>query len=303
MLAALSSTGRAADSLPRREVRGTLPSTTSTTWTPAVPEFSAVANALSLLMPVLEPYVLRTVRHGTTKATIDGPSGFNERDRTLAGAFVVQESMHQRQHRSFNEELTAQVPTLRVIERFQGWLFKQFRRTESSIWGLAFAAGAEAVAFFTARWVDHRHHHLLADADGDAARLFVWHLAEEVEHKNVAFDVYRANGGGRLRYLFGIVGALIIMAASVVAGSAVLLIREGHWWKPRTHARMIGWSCSFVFEVLPMLGLCLSRSHHPSMWRDPEWLGSWLAAYDTTGTIPEWNQETLDGVYAPSTVA
>lgn len=300
---ALSSTGRAAASLPRRDVAGTLPSVSTTTWTPAVPEFSAVANALSLLMPALEPYVLRTVRHGAAQATIDGPTGFTEAGRMLAADFVVQESMHQREHRAFNAELTAQVPALREIERAQGWVFRRFRRTESSLWGLAFAAGAEAVAFFTARWVDHRHHHLLADADGDAARLFVWHLAEEVEHKNVAFDVYRANGGGRLRYLFGIIGALIIMATSVVAGSAVLLIREGHWWKPRTHARMIGWSCSFVFEVLPMLGLCLTKDHHPANWRDPEWLASWLVAYDASGAIPTWNQETLDGIYSPLAMA
>lgn len=254
-------------------------------------------------MPALEPYVLRTVRNGAARATIDGPTGFTHCDRALADAFVVQESMHQRQHRAFNAELTAQVPSLRVIERFQAWLFERFRRMESSTWGLAFAAGAEAVAFFTARWVDHRHHYLLADADGDAARLFVWHLAEEVEHKNVAFDVYRANGGGRLRYLLGIIGALFIMASAVVAGSAVLLIREGHWWKPRTHARMIGWSCSFVFEVLPMLGLCLLEDHHPSNWRDPEWLASWLAAYDSTGTTPTWNQNTLDAIFAHAAVA
>ena len=32
------------------------------------------------------------------------------------------------------------------------------------------------------------------------ATMFLWHLAEEVEHKTVAFDVYQAVDGSKLRY-------------------------------------------------------------------------------------------------------
>jgi uncharacterized protein len=283
-------------SLPHRRVHGSLPRTDTTTWTPSLPEFSAVANGLSLLMPALEPYVLRAVKRGAAHENVSPEL------RATASEFVAQEAAHHQQHRAFNDELVAQVPALRFVERAEKRLFRLIERRTSAAFGLAYAAGAEAVAFFTARWIDGRHRTLLADAHGDAARLFVWHLAEEVEHKTVAFDVFKANGGRRRSYVLGIICALMMMAMSIVAGSAVLLVHEGRWWRPITHLRMIGWSLSFVMEVLPVLGLCLSRDHHPSNWHDPEWLASWLRAFDSTGTSPAWTQDTLDGIY-PTTLA
>ncbi len=254
-----------------------------------------MANGLSLLMPSLEPYVLKAVRRGAATDRVSPEL------KATADTFVAQELAHHQQHRAFNDELLRQVPSLRFIERTQRRLFRFIDQHTSTQGGLAYAAGAEAVAFFTARWVERRRHRLLSDAQGDAANLFVWHLAEEVEHKNVAFDVYRANGGRRIPYLLGIISALIVMALSIVSASAVLLVSERRWWHPMTHIRLIGWSLSFVFEVFPMLGLCLLNDHHPSNWSNPEWLGQWLAEYDAHGaTPPEWNLATLDGIFPAS---
>ncbi len=274
-----------------RRVTASLPSAKTTTWTPSKPEFSAVANGLSLLMPALEPFVMKAIRIGAD----DDRLTHELRDR--ARSFVLQEAAHQQQHRAFNREITEQVPSLRHIERAQRWLFRRLDGRAITHTALAYAAGAEAVAFFTARWLDRRRHTFLGDASGPAASMFVWHLAEEVEHKDVAYDVYQAHGGGRVRYLFGIISALIIFAASVVTASAVLLVHERQWWKPMIHLRMMLWSFSFVFEVLPLLGLCLSKDHHPNRWTDPEWLGEWLAAHDRLGHAPEWTADSLDGIW------
>jgi uncharacterized protein len=275
-----------------RLVSATLPSTETTTWTPSRPGFSAVANGLSLLMPTLEPYIIKAVRRGA-KADVVSPEMRDDVTR-----FIRQEFAHQKAHRAFNDELKAQVPFLRHIEKAQQNLFRYVDQRISPKATLAYAAGAEAVAFFTARWVDRRRHALLADAEGVAASMFVWHLAEEAEHKNVAYDLYQAHGGGRARYLLGIISALMIMAVSIVAASAVLIVREGAWWKPMTHLRLVGWSFSFVFEVLPLLGLCLRKDHHPSAWHDPEWLGDWLTEHDRIGgSAPTWNRDTVDGIF------
>ncbi len=249
-------------------------------------------------MPTLEPYIIKAVRRGANDEAVPPEL------RTEVSAFIRQEFAHQKAHRAFNDELTAQVPCLRHIEKAQRRLFRSIDQRISPHASLAFAAGAEAVAFFTARWVDRRRHSLLSDAEGDAASLFVWHLAEEAEHKNVAFDLYQAHGGGRPRYLLGIISALIIMALSIVAASAVLVVREGAWWKPMTHLRLISWSFSFVFEVVPLLGLCLRRDHHPSAWHDPEWLGVWLDEHDRAGGhAPTWNRDTADGIFGSVSLA
>jgi uncharacterized protein len=284
--------------LPERMVAATLPSPKTTTWTRSRPEFSAVANGLSLLMPTLEPYIIKAVRIGARAEVVP------QELRDDVSKFIRQEFSHQKAHRAFNEELTAQVPFLRHIEKAQRDFFRAAEQRISPLATLAFAAGAEAVAFFTARWVDRRRHSLLSDAEGAAASMFVWHLAEEAEHKNVAFDLYQAHGGGRARYLLGIISALMIMATSIVAASAVLLIRERSWWKPMTHIRLIGWSFSFVFEVVPLLGLCLRRDHHPSAWHNPEWLGVWLDEHDRAGgTAPAWSRDTVDGIFGPINLA
>ena len=278
--------------LPVRRVAASLPSTRTTTWTPSKPEFSAVANGLSLLMPALEPFVMKSVRAGAADPRV----GCELRER--ARTFILQEGAHQHQHRQFNRGITEQVRALRHIERAQRWMFRSLDARANVHSALAHAAGAEAVAYFTARWVDRRRFALLSDASGPAASLFIWHLAEEVEHKDVVYDIYQANGGGRIRYLFGIISALIVFALSIVTASAILLIRERQWWKPSVHLRMIWWSLSFVFEVLPLLGLCLLKDHHPKNWSDPDWLAQWLGAYDRHGGIaPEWNRDTLDGIW------
>ena len=252
-----------------------------------------MANGLSLLMPALEPFVMKAVRAGAAL------SGVEAGLRTRALSFVHQEGAHQQAHRDFNRGLTAQVPVLRHIEWAQRRMFRFFEDHGSTRSMLAHAAGAEAVAFFTARWVDRQRHSLLGDASGPVATMFVWHLAEEVEHKDVAFDLYLASGGGRARYFLGIISALMIFALSVLATSAVLVVRERQWWRPAVHVRMLWWSLSFVFEVLPLLGLCLLEDHHPDRWSDPDWLGQWLSVYDRQGgDAPAWNRDTLDGVWA-----
>ncbi len=235
---------------------------------------------------------MKAVRTGAADGRV------NPELRARALSFVHQEGSHQREHREFNRGLTSQVPALRHIERVQRRVFRALDDHGTTQSVLAHAAGAEAVAFFTARWVDRRRHSLLGDANGPVATMFVWHLAEEVEHKDVVYDLYRAHGGGRVRYLFGIVCALMVFALSVVTASAVLIVRERQWWRPGVHVRMIWWSLSFVFEVLPLLGLCLLKEHHPDRWSDPDWLAQWLSNYDRRGGVaPAWDHDTLDGIW------
>ncbi len=45
-----------------RVPRFELPDRVDTSWNPSFPEFAAAANAVSLLMPHVEPYVAHTIR-------------------------------------------------------------------------------------------------------------------------------------------------------------------------------------------------------------------------------------------------
>jgi predicted metal-dependent hydrolase len=154
--------------------------------------------------------------------------------------------------------------------------------------GLAFAAGFETIAFVGARWVD-RHQSLLRDADPIAATLFLWHLAEEVEHKEVAFDVYEASGGGRLRYASATIVAGLVLAASTVLGCWTILAAERRLFSPRAHLRIVGWSLSFVLTALPVMVVSALPGHHPRDLVDPAGLEHWLDHLDPeTSMVPDY---------------
>ena len=251
-------------------------------WTPRLPELSIAANAISLLMPHAEPYVVATVR----KAIDD----LHEQDPELAAAaqaYAAQEAQHHGQHRRFNDHLVARYPHLRRQDRAWRWMFGRLR-DRSTRFGLAFAAGFEAIAFVSARWVD-QHQHLLRDAEPTAATMFLWHLAEEVEHKEVAYDVYEASGGGRLRYAWAMTVAAVLLAGAALCGSLTMLRAEKRLFSPVAHLRLASWSLSFIFTALPIMAITVLPGHHPRDLTDPVGLEHWLDHLDPeTSSVPEW---------------
>lgn len=269
-----------------RRMRFEWPADLDPDWTPRAPALAPVANAVSLLMPHVEPYVVRSVRAAIPH--LDGPL------REQAEAWADQETAHHGAHARLNRILLAARPGLRPVER---WIARTFAWLEgrSRRFDLAYAAGAETVAFIVARWVDRRSATLFRGADPVAATLFLWHLAEEVEHKSVAFDVHRARGGGRLGYAAGMVAAMAVMAWFTALGALVGLTASRQVWRPSTHAQMLTWSFGFAFELLPAMAGALLAGHHPSDMADPAWLPVWLRSYDPeTRTMPEWSMDVVE---------
>jgi hypothetical protein len=273
--------------IPTRRVRFQWPDDLDPVWTPRLPELSIAANAVSLLMPHAEPYVVASVR-----AAVDGsaPDGLAHTDPDLAAdahAYVAQEAQHHAQHRKFNDLLVTAYPKLGRLDRAIAWTFRALRR-RSLKFGLAFAAGFETVAFVSARWVD-RNQRLLRGAEPTAATLFLWHLSEEVEHKEVAFDVYEASGGGRIRYAFATAVAGVVLAAAAFAGTVTMLAAERRLFSPLAHLRLAMWSLSFVFAALPVMVVSALPGHHPRDLVDPAGLEHWLDNLDPeSASVPEW---------------
>ena len=271
-----------ADSLTIRRVRFEWPDDLDPVWTPRTPELAIAANAVSLLMPHAEPYVVASTRAALGERLVADPELAEQ-----AQAYVTQEAQHHAQHRRFNDVLIRRFPTLARVDRAEAWIFARLRR-RSTRFGLAFAAGFETIAFVSARWVDKRMG-LLRDADPTAATMFLWHLAEEVEHKRVAFDVYRAAGGGRLRYAWAMWVAGCILAAGAFAGSLAMLWSTRRIFSPTAWFRLIGWSLSFIFVAMPVMVVSALPGHHPDDLADPAGLEHWLDHLDPdTSTVPEY---------------
>ncbi len=236
------------------------------------PELALSANAISLLMPYVEPYVVDAVA-----------GAVDELEEPLASQtkiFVRQERQHHGQHRRFNDHVVAAFPGLTRIERLMGWTFGMLRRHTSDRFGLAFAAGFETVAFTAARWTATRQQSLFAGADVQPTALFLWHLAEEVEHKAVAHDVYEATGGGRLRRLWAMTVSMLLLAFFTVVGTLSMMWTTRRIFNPVAHLRMLVWSISFLFDLLPAMAIAAMRDHHPERLVDPTFYELWLVDFD-----------------------
>ena len=155
-------------------------------------------------------------------------------------------------------------------------------KNASDRFALAFAAGFETVAYSAARWTARRERALFAGADPMATSLFVWHLAEEVEHKGVAHDVHAASGGGRLRYVVAMTLSMLLLAGFTVAGTLSMLWSTRRIFHPMAHVRMLVWSISFLFELLPNMAVSAVPGRHPDDFVDPHFFSIDLLELDSS---------------------
>jgi predicted metal-dependent hydrolase len=143
--------------------------------------------ALSMTMPYLEPYLIRTM-----KGAIDSidDSGLAEDARR----FSQQEGHHFRNHALFNDQIRRQfddatATRLRSIESDLDADYHRFTKSESLKFNVAYAEGFEAMTCAAA--LASAEHGALTSGMMPGGEIWAWHMAEEIEHRTVAFDVYQ----------------------------------------------------------------------------------------------------------------
>lgn len=285
----MNTDGPAADragGLTRRRVRFAFPDDLEVAWNPTNPEFSYAANAVSLLMPYAEPYFISSVRKAIPD--LEGELA------AIAQVYVRQEAEHHKEHRRFNDLLVHRLPGLQRAERQMAAVYGWLSRTRSLRFNLAFAAASETIAFSLARWAVGRLDDFFGGADPVAATVYLWHLAEEVEHKSVAFDVWEAVDGRRLRYSLAMATTFSILAFFSIWTMLVMLWGDRRLHRPGTQFRLVALTFSFLFHCIPDLVASAMPRHHPTQMADPPWLTDWLGGYDPeTATMPVWNTSSL----------
>lgn len=139
---------------------------------------------LSMTMPYLEPYLIRTMKVAVKR--IEDPMLAEDVRR-----FSAQEGHHFRNHADFNVRIrdSFDAPTsaaLRAIEADLEADYQRFSKQKTLRFNVAYAEGFEAMTCAGA----------LASAVHDAfdalpgGEIWAWHMAEEIEHRTVAFQVY-----------------------------------------------------------------------------------------------------------------
>jgi predicted metal-dependent hydrolase len=144
------------------------------------PIATAYYNAFSASFPQAERYFIDAVRYYRDRA--DG-----ELQKQIAG-FIAQESMHSREHVTFNR---AGICSGYDLSRIDALLKARFdwARSLSRIRQIASTAALEHFTTILACEAIGNPRHL-ETAPPEIRRLWCWHAGEEIEHKSVAFDTF-----------------------------------------------------------------------------------------------------------------
>jgi predicted metal-dependent hydrolase len=158
------------------------------------PEASFGLIAGSLLLPYLEPYLIRSMRAAMEHIT--DPQLLDDLKR-----FSAQEGQHFRMHAKFNAAVQkAGFPRLAEFEKELADDYKRFSETKSLRFNLAYAEGFEALTMNGIRFMMEPNG--IEDTESTVSKMFEWHFVEELEHRTVTFDVYDHVCGGYFYRLF-----------------------------------------------------------------------------------------------------
>lgn len=264
-----------------RRVRFEFPDDLAANWHPQRPEFACAANAVSLMMPYVEPYVVRAMQDQLPHLREREAAG-STRPGLVADVqgYIAQEAQHQIQHRRFNQAIAGQVRGVAVLERWMERVYTRLWTRRDERFRVAYAAASESIAYGVARWVERNHRELFDGADHQVATLYLWHLAEEVEHKSVAYDVYDTRFTSRWPLARAMVVSLLVLAVFTVLGTTLGLLHERRLWHPLAVARLIKWAFAFAFSELPNMFASLMPGHHPSDFTDPMWFELYLLDFE-----------------------
>lgn len=243
-------------------------------WNADKPEFSQIVNSGSLAMPYLEPYLIRTMRMARDKIT--DPALQNELD-----LYVAQESTHFRQHKKFNDTLRdAGYAAAQTIEERLDADYKKLSDRRSLRFNLAYAEGFESMALAIGEMLIEDREYLFGDSDPATASLILWHFVEEIEHKNVTFDVFKHLHGSYFWRMLGLIYATGHIFWRMGQGYRALLREDGLWSDFSSRWRMLRLLGRIMKNILPKWFRIWRPGYHPSQVPDPKWGLAWAELFD-----------------------
>ena len=255
-------------------------------WIPGSPFASHFINEINLLLPAGEFWFCKLYNQALPHIT-------DEKLKADVQMFVRQEAMHARAHgAAIVDYLHAHGIETKSNTRQEDWLFEtllsdqpmgiklpKFAQKEWLVFRLGIVAAIEHMTCVLGNYVLRNTSWDEAGADPVLLDLLRWHGAEEVEHRCVAFDVYRHLGGGYVsRYYLASIAMPAIYGLWV--HGAAHLMKQDQRFKAKKPSVLKPWIWrQWMREVktghLPSpLWLALKELPFFSPWYDPVKEGS-----------------------------
>jgi predicted metal-dependent hydrolase len=250
-------------------------------WNPADPEYCQLLNAISSMLPELEGLLIKAVRDAARRLPESTAEGFR-RDVKL---FVQQEGRHSRLHKRFNDMLVAEgydfLPPM--IARMAAD-FDRFYEEKGPKFALAYSEGFETFGPLVSTFFFERAGVLMADWDEPTTYLWLWHFAEEYEHRTVCNYLYREvydDYWFRIYAFwyatFHLFGYSFLVAVRLLAVDRKRgRLRAGAWRSRLNMARVL--MKLFGFMLPKILFTCMRPGYDPARIPPPQHTLAFLAA-------------------------
>lgn len=213
-----------------------------------------------MMLPYLEPYLIRTMRQALPKIR-------DEQLKYDLKRFCAQEGEHFKHHAKANKLIRELKPEFAVLSELEAELdaeYKIFSKEKPLKFNLAYAEGFESMTSSAARAqfeVDYYDR-----TDSPLADLAKWHVMEELEHRSVAFDVYEH-----------------------VVGSYPYRLRKGIWaqkhyfsWVKRMSAVLRAGDADIIAQYQTPEIIAERKAYNRVYHRKllPKWLATYMPWYD-----------------------
>ena len=186
---------------------------------------SAFFNALSMSFPLGEQLFIESVKKGLAALAPEQQARFADEVQ----GFIGQEATHRHVHSRFNAHLARQALVNSWEKRIESRR-AAMEALDVRNWVAITAATEHLTAVFAAFMLQHPQ--VLAAAPQRLQDLWMWHSAEESEHRSTAFDLYLALGGAH-PWRVGIFRVVLRHFLIDLARQTLRnLWHDGNWWRP-----------------------------------------------------------------------
>lgn len=248
------------------------------------PVMSHLLTALSSTFPIGEQFFVHSVRN--VRDQVQDPQL-----QAQIAAFIGQEAMHSKAHSEFNNAWRRDDYQL---DRFQAWLARKDHHVKSLPPKVQLAITC-AFEHFTALLGGYilRHPEVLSTLDDDAAKLWIWHAIEEIEHRAVAFEVYQhVYADHRLRRM--IMRSVTAGFASLTFYSASqLFLQDKKNSMPKIGGNLLGLYLleKMLLQLLPEYLSYYRKDFHPAKINYSRSLRYWKQRMATQYQVEGFQQE------------
>jgi predicted metal-dependent hydrolase len=241
-------------------------------WFAGNPIITHMENAFSILIPPGERFFIRSVRNYEDCAT-------DPELQELIRAFVQQEGLHSQAHNEFNDSLKAfgvdvereRAYANRVMSSLEKILPKKMRLGATAFLEHLTAVGAHMLF----------QEPLICDSmPREMQRFWSWHAAEELEHKAVAFDLFRLAGGGYVLRVLSAISALVLLALPFNRVVRRMMKEDGTKVTAEMRAQARAINRKLAGPQLRMIAQYFKPSFHPWDFDDEKYLKDWYASIE-----------------------